>query len=84
MGWSPNKNCPATDNLRVLSFGETVLLPGASSTLAVTRCPQIHSFYVSMQQATLNKSNVTGLGARSSFEVQGEAGDCQGETLTIR
>ena len=36
-----------------------------------------------MKQATLNKSNVTGLGARSSFEVQREAGDCQREALTL-
>ena len=27
--------------------------------------------------------NVTGPAARSSFLVQGEAGDCQGETLTM-
>ena len=36
-----------------------------------------------MKQATLNKSNVTGFGARSSFEVQREAGDCQREALTL-
>ena len=27
--------------------------------------------------------SVTGPAARSSFQVQGEAGDCQGETLTL-
>ena len=28
-------------------------------------------------------SSVTGPAVRSSFQVQGEAGDCQGETLTL-